>query len=212
MATRDISALTSPLVIGSESNYTQIETDGTITLHGNATVYEDIQINVTTAKVPAVNAPQWTTWNYGVPGGVEFAVLGFGPGDYQDFYIQTQHSMQLNSILDNHIHFSIPSNDAGKKFKFQLDAIVAGVGSAFVVPSGSPFTKEYTITSSGLGYHQILNLANVPALNSTVSTIYVCRLKRIDASSLEYGSNVYVVFNDSHFIKDSLGSSQELIK
>lgn len=53
--------------------------------------YEDIQVTISLAKVPAGNAPTWTTYNFG--GAIAFAVLGFTVGDYLDFYIQTSHTM-----------------------------------------------------------------------------------------------------------------------
>ncbi len=54
-----------------------------------------------------------------------------------------------------------------------------------------------------------MELAEIPASNDTVSTIYKCKLTRIDAQATEYGSEVYVDFNDCHFIKDGLGSANE---
>jgi len=175
-------------------------------------VFEDLQGNVALGKVPGVNAPSWTTWNFGIAGGVEFAVLGFAVNNYLDFTLQTRHAMKLNVVLDNHIHFAVPANDAGKKFKFQLDVIAAGVGAAFAKPAGSPFTAEYTLAANDSGKHLLLDLADIPALNTTLSSLYVCRLSRIAASATEYGSAVYVLFNDSHYERDSLGSAEEYVK
>lgn len=107
--------------------------------------WDDMQVTITTARVPASSAPSWTTYNFGIGGGVAFAVLGFGVNEYLDFYIQTSHSMELNSILDNHIHWTVPSNSAGAKFKFKLDVIAAGVDAAFAVPAGSPYSAEVTL-------------------------------------------------------------------
>lgn len=70
--------------------------------------YEDIQVFISTARVPASNAPTWTTYAFGIRGGIAFSVLGFTVGDYLDFYIQTSHTMELSSVLDNHIHFTLP--------------------------------------------------------------------------------------------------------
>jgi len=96
-----------------------------------------MQVTISAARVPASSAPQWTTYNFGIRGGVAFAVLGFGVNEYLDFYVQTSHSMELNSILDNHIHWTVPSNSAGAKFKFQLDVIAAGVMPAAIAMSGN---------------------------------------------------------------------------
>lgn len=174
--------------------------------------WDDMQVTISLARVPAVNAPNWTTFDFGIGGGVAFAVLGFGVNEYLDFYIQTSHSMELNSVLDNHIHWTVPSNDAGKKFKFQLAVVAAGVNAAFAAPAGSPYSAEVTLGAAEAGYHRLLELADIPASNTTVSSIYVCRLKRIAASSAEYGSDVYILFDDSHYLKDSVGSLTEYTK
>ena len=173
--------------------------------------YEDIQVFISTAKVPASSAPTWTTWNFGV-GAVGFAVLGFSVGDYLDFYIQTSHTMELNSVLDNHIHYTIPTNAKGNKFKFQLDVIAAGVNVMFAAPVGTPFTAEETLDGTEAGMHKLLELANIPGVNTTVSSIYICRLTRIAASSNEYPYDVYVLFNDSHYVRNDTGSITEYTK
>jgi hypothetical protein len=174
--------------------------------------WDDMQVTISAARVPASSAPQWTTYNFGIGGGVAFAVLGFGVNEYLDFYVQTSHSMELNSILDNHIHWTVPRNSAGAKFKFQLDVIAAGVDAAFAVPAGSPYSAEVTLGAAEAGYHRLLELAEIPASNTTVSSIYICRLTRIAASSNEYGRDVYVIFDDSHYMKDSVGSITEYTK
>lgn len=131
--------------------------------------YEDIQVVISTAKVPASSAPTWTTYAFGIGGGITFPVLGFAVGNYLDFYIQTSHTMELNSVLDNHIHWTIPTNSASKqKFQFQLDVIAAGVGAAFAVPAGSPFSAEHTLDGTEAGKHNLLELANIPGVNTTV--------------------------------------------
>lgn len=60
--------------------------------------------------------------------------------------------------------------------------------------------------------HKLLEVANIPGVNTTVSSIYICRLTRIAASSAEYPDLVYVLFNDSHYIRDDTGSITEYQK
>jgi hypothetical protein len=175
--------------------------------------WDDLQGDVSQGRVPASNYPSWTTWNYGIGGGIEFAVLGFGVNEYLDFYYQSSHSMELLTELSDHIHWSVPSNDAGKKFKFQLDVIAAGVNEAFAVTAGSPYTVEVTLGAAEAGYHRLGEFpSDIPGVNTTTSTLYVCRLKRIAASSNEYGSDVYIIYHDAHYIKDQIGSEEEFIK
>lgn len=174
--------------------------------------YDDIQVEISLAKVPASSAPTWTTYNFGIGGGVAFAVLGFTVGDYLDFYIQTSHSMELNSILDNHIHWTVSAAVKLQQMQWQLDVIAAGVGAAFAAPAGSPFTADHIFDGSEVAAHNLLELANIPGVNTTVSSVYVCRLTRIAAKANEYPGSVYVLFNDSHYVKDDIGSITEYEK
>ena len=176
--------------------------------------WDDIQGNVSSAKLPASNAPTWTTFDFGIGGGIAFNVLGFDTNDYFDFTLQTSHSMKLNSPLDFHIHWTIPSDDAGKRFAFKLDVIAAGVNETFAVPTGSPFTgADVELAVGDSGKHNLAEIATIPAVNTSVSTLYQCRLTRVaPASGTDYGSDVYVLFNDSHYMKDALGSKSEYIK
>jgi len=187
---------------------TKLEDTGFIVLSDEAMGWDDIQVSVSSARLPASSAPNWTTYDFGIAGGVAFNVLGYSVNEYQDIYIQTSHAMALQTILDNHIHWTIPSDSAGSKFKFQLDVIAAGIGEMFAAVAGSPFTPEKTLAGDESGRHNLFDLAEIPGVNTTVSTCYIMRMKRIAASSGEYGSPVYVIFNDSHYKSDTPAGSR----
>jgi len=179
---------------------------------GGPVVWDDLQVALSSAKVPASSAPTWRVHDFGIGGGVAFSVLGFAVGDYIDFYIQTSHSQKLNTILEDHLHGTIPTDDSGKKIRWQLDVIAAGIGETWAVTSGSPYTAEMTLTGAEAGKHNYFDIAEIAAANTTVSSVYLCRLTRIAASSDEYGSEVYLVYNDAHFMKDTIGSLSETSK
>lgn len=191
---------------------TTIEDDGTIVLSDDALVYDDLLGAVASAKLPASSAPAWTTYDFNIVGGVAFAVLGFDTNEYMDVYLQTTHAAKLNTIIENHVHWTIPTDSSGDKIKFQLDVIAAGIGETFAVPAGSPFTAESTLDGTESGKHNYLNLAHIPAFNTTVSSICIIRFKRIAATSNDYSGNVYVLFNDSHTQNDTMGSRAEAAK
>lgn len=174
--------------------------------------WDDLQVVISAAKVPTSSAPTWTTFDFGITSGIEFGVLGFGVGEYLDLYVQTTHAVELNTVIENHIHWTIPSDDSGKRFQFQIDVIAAGIGADFAVPSGSPYSAEHALTGVEAGRHNLLNIGNIAAFNSTVSSIALVRLSRIAATSDEYGSDVYVLFNDCHVQQDTLGSILEASK
>ena len=171
--------------------------------------YDDQQVGISNVN-KGVTAPTDRLYNHGIGGGVTFNVLGFAVNDFIYFDVQTSHSMKLNTILDCHMHFILPNTtNVGDKFQFQLDVIAAGIGGTYAVPTGSPFTAEHTIVAGDNTDHGYLELGDIPASNTTVSTIYTCKLTRIAASANEYGSEVYLKYIDCHYQKDSLGSREE---
>ena len=187
--------------------YSHFEADGTLVFENDAIVYDDIQVFVSLGRVPAANAPTWTTWDFGL-GGMAFPVLGFGLNDYLDLYVQTSHSMKLNTLLENHIHWTIPSDSATDKIKFQIEVISGAIGEDFAVPTGSPYSAEYTLDGTESAKHNYLDIGDIAAINSTVSSLYLIRLKRIAASASDYANDVYVLYSDCHYQKDTVGCRQ----
>ena len=49
----------SSLHIGGSSNYLEVEADGTLEFHGDATVWDDVRVSLHTARLPASNYPEW---------------------------------------------------------------------------------------------------------------------------------------------------------
>ena len=179
-------------------------------LNGPGQAYEDLQVSISNIRVPTSNAPTERLYAFGIGGGVTFPALGFALNNYLYFDLQTSHTMELNTVLDHHIHFTLPNTtNIGDKFQFQLDVIAAGIDTQWAVPAGSPFTAEHTIVANDNTYHRVLDIADIDASNDTVSTIYKCKFTRIAATSNEYGSEVYINFFDSHYIKDAHGSVNE---
>jgi hypothetical protein len=175
----------------------------------DSVVYEDLQTGGDRLFRPGGDDPTWRTFNYGIGAGVAFSALGFALNDYAEFFVQTTHAMKLNTVLDIHIHYTLPSDSATDRIKFQADVIAAGIGSDYAVPSGSPFSAEAVLDGTEAGKHNMLEIADVPASNTTVSSIYIIRLTRIAASAADYAPEVYVNFVDCHYQKDTVGSLSE---
>jgi len=171
--------------------------------------YEDIRVSIAQLRIPPSQAPTWRTWDYGIVSGVLFPILGFDLNELVYVFIQTAHAMELQSALDYHIHWSIPSNSTGDRIRFQVDAIAAGIDGTWAVVPGSPFTAEYILDGSESGKHKLLDVAEMDGVNTTVSSGYVIKLTRIAATVSDYSPEVYLVFTDGHYKMDSLGSEFE---
>ena len=175
------------------------------------TVYDDQQVGISNIFIPAASAPTYRLYNHGIGGGVTFPVLGFAVGDYLYFDVQTSHRMKLSTILNHHIHFCTPTDGSivPSRFQFQLDVIAAPISGNWAVTTGSPFTMEHIIAADYTNLHVYDDIGDIPAVNTTVSTIYKCKFTRIAATVNEYAGEVYVEFLDCHFQIDTMGSRQE---
>lgn len=77
-------------------------------------VYDDLQVSISNIKLPASSAPDSAaTYAHGIGGGVAFPVIGFDVGEYLFFDVQTRHTMVINTILEHHIYYILPSAAAG---------------------------------------------------------------------------------------------------
>lgn len=195
-----------------QSTYSIVQIDSSNKKGKEAVYYDDIQTNISNVRIPPANAPTWRDYAFGIGGGVTFPVLGFAVGDYIYFDIQTPHAMQLNSILEEHFHFTTPTNGTGSRFQFQLDVISAPVNGQWSVPTGSPFISEEIMSGDDSTYHRLHESGSIPAVNTSVSTLYKCQLTRIAATQDEYAGEVYINFIDGHYLRDRDGSEQEYTK
>jgi len=197
---------------GNTTGYSKFENDGTLVFNGDAKVWDDLQVSVSQARTPPSSAPTWRTFDFNIDSGIEFPVLGFAVDDYFDLFIQTQHAQKLNSDIDFHVHFTTPTDSADDRFKFQVDVVAAGIGSDFAVPSGSPYSSEHILDGTESGKHNYFDIAEITAFNDTVSSVAILRVTRVAASVDEYSGEVYLVYADCHFQKDTVGSRQEVVK
>ena len=200
------------LRVGIPPNHTDFDTNGHQTMNGSATTFEDLRLSVLNFKLPTSNAPEERDYAFGIGAGVTYKVLGFALNEHAYLDIQTPHAMKLNTELFFHLHFILPNTtDVGHKFRFQLDVVAAGADGTFAVPTGSPFTADHTVAANDNTNHRILGGFTIPAVNTTVSTIYKLKLTRVavDGGDTEYGSEVYLLYADPHYEADSLGSNTE---
>ena len=176
---------------------------------GNVATYDDMQGSLSTAKLPAVNTP---TWEDITQDGFTYKTLAFDTNDYVDVYIQTSHSITLNQTIDYHIHWMLANEDSGDEFRFQITGVAAGIGDSFT-SIGTIQSDDVVLTGSDTGKHHYLDIGEIPALNTTVSSAYIIRLTRIaPADGTDSAELIYVLFGDGHPLSDTLGSLSETSK
>jgi len=188
--------------MGKTSNPTPREIGGA----GGAGTYDDMLGAVSMARQPASNAPTWTSITRD---GVTFDALAFDTGDKIPLFVQTSHGVQLNQLIENHIHWDITGNDAGDEFQFQITGVGAGIGEAFQ-SIGTVKSGDVVLAGDEMGKHNYLEIGELPAINTTVSTLFVIILERIAPDDgNDTTEDIIVYFNDSHPLLDTMGSLNE---
>jgi len=180
----------------------------------NGSLYEDLQGSLALAGLPAANPARVTPYDYNSAGAISvYPVLAFDNswGENAFFVFQSNHSMELSSVLELHAHIVLPTAPTGTdKIAFEVEVIAAPIGGTFAEVAGSPFTSaDFSVDTAHKHYY--MDLCNIPAVNTTVSTIYHLNVKRVQESATtdDYAPDVYVLSIDCHQQCDALGSRQE---
>lgn len=177
----------------SAANGTRVEPDGTITLRGDATVFRDAKIYLTSSKLGANNKPDFDETNVGYlfpqsDTSEKLYIVIQIPSDYKE----------ATSIIP-HIHWlQVGSSTA----TFKLDYMWTNQGdSTSTFTTSACDSGEYNYTSGAIQQH-----SNFPIITGTgkkINSIFVARLYRDDNF---VSGDVLTWEFDLHYEVDSLGA------
>jgi len=207
MPIRNIEALTEKLYIGSGANRVSIDTDGSLMLEGDATVWEDVTFPMTAERLDSTAG----TLNYNYD---EATITMGGGGDISAssdtlmFVCQIPHKIKLDSVADLHIHWEQPADQA---YTFDVEYRIQSNGSAkttaWTAISNIGMTNNVFPYTSGT-LIQITDLVDIDLTGIGISDLIQVKLTRSDATA----GNIEAIAVDFHFEIDSLGSRQEYVK
>jgi hypothetical protein len=184
------------LPIATSANYTVVLTQP---------VWDDMQISMANAKVPAVNAPTWRDYK-------QSQVPAFSASQVNVLYFTAQlpHSYKEGSDIEFHIHIAYPDNGAGNS-RWYLSYSWANTEDNFPVASVVTTTIASPVTTDR---HQMAIIAPVIlGTGKTVSSVLICSIQRLGNTAEDtYGSEIYLVSGDFHFQKDTIGSRYQATK
>jgi len=210
MANIDVTTLSNPLYIGNGANRAKVATDGTITLEGDATVYEDIWGQLTGENL--FETPGKADYSF-AESCVTLAPSGAitVDGDCVVISFQMPHSAKADSPLLAHIHWE--QTDATARtfvYRYRVQSQGAAKTSSWssdvTVSTATAGVNVFTYTSGTL--NQVSKLGSISLTSAGISAVVQLRLARTDAVS----GNVNVTFIDCHYEKDSFGSRTEYTK
>lgn len=193
-------------------NYANISTDGTVTLAGNATTWDDLRISGASAR-PGSTAPALGA--FGPSGGLKVLRFENGHHDEVHFEIQLPHNWKLGSKIYPHVHWTPVSATAGNVV-WELEYSWANVGGAFGAPGN--MASDATAAGGTAWMHHLTRLKEsgneyIDGTGKELSSMLVCRLHRnAGAGSDTLAADAAFLEFDIHYEIDSLGSAEELSK
>lgn len=196
------------LYLGGTTNGLKVSKGGDLTFLGTATVYQDVNTGFAGAKVPASNAPTWTTF-IGNINAYTFAV-----NDYIDVEaLEVPHGWKEGSAIEIHIHWATNgNNDAtvrGVKWEIEYtwsNMLSAGGTTAFgsiaaVSTETSIAASEPTLT------HKYTSVLSFTPTGGKVGMYIKLRLKRIaSVTNTAPANNPFGLAVGIHCELDKVGS------
>lgn len=191
-------------------NDVEIESDGTIRLNNNATVFDDLRTPLSALRI---TGPGGTTPPDEVlyKGSVVLAFGGAGTDDEKAFFIvQIPHTYKEGSDVTPHIHWTPEDNGAGN-VRWVLTHSWANTGAAF--PAETTDTQVFacdTVTDK----HQLDDFTVISGAGKTISSMILCSIQREDSDGSDTYDNkdAYLLEIDFHFELNTMGSRQILAK
>ena len=193
----------------STDNYTSFATNGSQTMVGTATVWNDLQFQISDAKVtPASLLPSWEAFTTNTS---EYA---FSVNDEVDTSAnEIPHSWKQGTVGHAHIHITtkaVPAQE--QKARFTITFAYADTDEVWVE---APLTAELTIPISTTALTNFyLDLGDITLTNYLIEAQMRCRVKRIakSAGGTEYVGDIFITQVGIHFEDDTIGSGTERSK
>lgn len=201
--------------LGGTSDFTEVEADGTLEFHGNATVWNDYVVPFSSAKAKGTKPPVWEKfignifqWSFKNEGDVN-------KEPEAGFVIQMPHDWD-GSLIYPHIHWSPEENSSGN--------VVWAIEYTWIsydhnTPLEFPVTTTLTGTSRELSTmglkHLITQFGSItPASNqNSISSILVVTFYRNSTNAADtYSNKAFALSFDIHYKSNTVGSREEYIK
>ena len=189
------------------SDYSEIEADGTYVAHGDATTWDDLRI-IPGAFDFAGNAdPTIRDWQPGGSGST-FKVFSFNQSDEAFFTCQIPHTYVEGSSIYPHVHWTPHTRgttEGTATVAWKLDYSWANFSGVF----GASATVDMTAACQSTNHQHLLTPEpEVVGTGKTISSMLVCRLYRSTGDTWA-GSGVnspYLLEFDFHFQINTIGS------
>jgi len=192
------------------SNYAEFESDGTLHLNGDATVWNDFVVPVQVASrstVPGTTAPNELAYK----GGVVYEFID-GADRTCYFTIQLPHTYKEGTDIVFHIHWSIDTSGAGAgaenvEWDYSYSASSPTSDHSESWPAPTTGTQTVDVQSVTADDHVLSNIVTITGTNFKISEVIIMSLTRTGSTD-SYGGHALLVSADVHHEIDTVGSRQ----
>ena len=187
-------------------NYLTIASDGTMTLVGDATTWDDLRVPITSTKFGGTQDPDFAKFLDNGSGSQGVFAHLFDKALEEEVYISVQmpHSWREGSDVRAHFHWAPTDTDTGN--------VIWGIEYSWANITGTfGNTTITTVTDAADGTankHQMTSAIVIDGDGFTGSSMMVCRLFRAAANELDtYDADAALLEFDLHYEVNKMGDS-----
>ena len=173
--------------------------------NGEATVWDDLQIGLSSVRVPAAGAPTWTAYKGGY-------VLAFDGTSTDIIYFEAEilHSYKEGTDLEFHIHY-VPEDNTAGNVRWVFTHSWANEDAAF---PGETTETTIVATPEVTDQHTEATIDDITGTGKTISSVLICSLARTGGHGDDTynAKSIYLIHADFHFEMDTVGSREEETK
>ena len=177
--------------------------DHVVRYSGDKTLWEDLQINISSVRLPASNAPTWTAYK-----GSQVLAFDGSSTDIIYFTAQMPHARLVNSDVEFHIHY-VPEDNAAGNVAWEFTYSWASINGTF---SAETVDTVYLSTPEVADKHILGEIAeDISGTGKGISSFLLCSLKRLGglAADTYDGKSIYLIGADFHVEIDQPGGSND---
>ncbi len=192
--------------IGVAANFSEFEPDGTYVMNGAATVFNDLVLPLSSARVPAANAPTWS----GFIGNLN--AYTYGLNDFQEFSTELAHSYKGGATIEFHVHGAVNGSDVDERtIKIEIEYTIADTpaesGFGDVYPATTTINAELTIPASTTDLTVFsVDIGDDTSASFVQGAIIKGRIRRIASTGTEPTADPFLTEVGIHIESDTIGT------
>lgn len=189
---------------GGTTNYTEIESDGTLVFKGAATVWNDANVGAMSLALPVAAQPDEVNFLDSTGTDTGITTWGFAVGEKVSGAIDIPHDYKEGSDFTPHVHFQIIAAPAGGTDKAKWQITYGKGREGTVLAAATTITKEIDVTNQYYFYRA--DFTAITGTNWKMGDQFIFTLSRVAASSDEFAGDLLIATVGLHYECDTVGS------